>query len=143
MHDLGGVIMTPGTPGNLRRTLRPRGAVLVAVIIALVIMQLLAAGLVTAGSRDHDLTARRAETMRAFYAAEAGMNMALREVMVNADEDGDSGVGTISDDGAHANDPAIGGARVQVASTAGATSTTLTSAGRIGEARRSVAAILE
>lgn len=125
------------------RAHRPRrGTVLVAAIIALVVLQLLVAGLVTSGARDHDLTARRAETIRAFYAAEAGMNMALREVMVNADEDGDGGIGTISDDGSDANDPSVGGARTRVTAAAAAT-TTLTSDARTGEARKRIVAVLE
>ena len=33
------------------------------------------------GGRDHDLTVKRMDTLRAFYAAEAGMNIAIRELM--------------------------------------------------------------
>ena len=34
--------------------------------------------------------------MQAFYAAEAGMNMAIREMMVGRDEDGDGVIGAVS-----------------------------------------------
>ncbi|MFO0376143.1 MAG: hypothetical protein ACK51N_03750, partial [bacterium] len=57
-----------------------RGAVLVAVIVALVVLSLISVGLVTSGARDHDLMARRVEAMRAFYVMEAGLNMAVREL---------------------------------------------------------------
>lgn len=129
----------------LPRVRYPRGTVLIAVIVALVILQLVTVGVVTSGARDHDLAARRAETMRAFYAAEAGMNMALRELMHAADEDGDGGVGTISDDGNDANDPAIGGGsgRVHVTSAASGGMTTITSSARSGLARRALAAEIE
>lgn len=122
-----------------------RGTVLVAVVAALVLLQLIIVGVVVSGARDHDLTARRAETMRAFYAAEAGMNMAIRELMLDTDEDGDGGIGTVSDDSNDATDPAIGGGsgRVRVTSDMTGAVTTLTSNGRAGIARRSLAAVLE
>ena len=83
------------------------------------------------------------ETIRAFYATEGGMNLAIRELMINFDDDGDGGIGTISDDGNAANDPTVGSAQLEVtASTAGSV-TTLTAEGRSGNARRFATALLD
>lgn len=123
------------------RSLR-RGTVLVAVIVLLAIMQLIVATVVQGGGRDHDLTGRRAATMQAFYAAEAGMNMALREMMLAVDDDGDGGIGTISNDGNSNNDPTVGGARVSVSSSTTNAATTLSSTSRTGDAHRAIAAII-
>ena len=121
-----------------------RGAAVVAMIIVLLIIDLIIIRIVIGGARDHDLTVRRAETVQAFYAAEAGMNMAIREMMNNADEDGDTGIGSISDDGNAANDPTFGNAQVVVTrAPPAALPTTLTSQGRSGEARRDIEAVLE
>ncbi len=114
-----------------------RGTVLVAALVALIVLSLISVGLVTAGARDHDLTARRSETMRAFYAVEAGVNMATRELMNNADEDGDGTIGSISNDNSDASDPLIGIARVTVRKGTSGSNTTLTSVGRAGSATRS------
>lgn len=120
-----------------RRPVLRRGTVLVAAIVALIALSLMAVGLVTAGARDHDLTTRRSETMRAFYAMESGVNMALRELMNNADEDADGAVGSISNDTSDASDPFIGIARVKVLKGTSGADTTLTSVGRCGAAARS------
>lgn len=120
-----------------------RGTVAISMILTLVIVDLIIVGIVVGGARDHDLTVRRIETINAFYAAEAGMNMAIRELMMNADEDGDGAIGTISDDGNAANDPAIGQAQVLVTSVVVGSQTTLTSQGRAGEARRQIVTVVE
>ncbi len=73
----------------------PRGTILVAVVSALVVLQLLAVGLTLGGARDQDLTVRRVESARAFYAAESAVQMSLREMCLGLDEDADGGVGTI------------------------------------------------
>ncbi|MFN7020375.1 MAG: hypothetical protein ACK4WH_03480 [Phycisphaerales bacterium] len=115
-----------------------RGTVTIGLLLAFSLLMLAAVGVVGGGAHEHGLTARRAETMRAFYAAEAGMNMALREVFTNTDEDGDGTVGAISDDGDETNDPALPGARVAVSGSVSGATTTLRSTGRSGESRRSV-----
>lgn len=120
-----------------------RGTVAISMILTLIIVDLIIVGIVVGGARDHDLTVRRIETINAFYAAEAGMNMAIRELMMNADEDGDGAIGTISDDGNAANDPAIGQAQVLVTSVVVGSQTTLTSQGRAGEARREIVTVVE
>jgi hypothetical protein len=120
-----------------RRSSR-RGSVAAAMLIALILLQLVVAGMVLTGARDQDLMQRRAETVRAFYAAEAGMNMALREAMLGTDADGDGTVGTISDDSNSSNDPSLSGAQVLVTRTVVGGTTTLTSRGRCGAAVREI-----
>ena len=124
------------------RTLR-RGTAAVAVVIALVLLQLAVAGMVLGGARDHDLSARRLDTVRAFYAAEAGTNMAARELMSNTDADGDGTIGSISNDSNLTNDPQLGIARVYVTKTVVGTVTTITSRGRSGDSTRQVRITLE
>jgi hypothetical protein len=66
--------------------------------------------------------------------------------MNDADEDGDGGTGTISDDSDDGTDPTLGNARFVVtaaADTPAVGQTTLTSSGRSGEARRKMEAVLE
>ncbi len=122
---------------------RRRGAAAIAMVVMLVVVTVSVLGIVQGGSRDHDLTLRRMQTVHAFYAAEAGMNMAIRELMNNADEDGDGGVGSISDDGNDANDPALDSAQVVVTAVVTGPQTTLTSTGRSGAAVRKVEAVFQ
>jgi hypothetical protein len=112
-------------------------------VATLLTVNVIIIGIVLSGARDHDLGARRLETVRSFYAAEAGMNMAIREMMVDVDEDADGTVGTISDDANDANDPDLGSARVVVTESTVGAQTTLSSVGRSGDARREVQAVLE
>jgi hypothetical protein len=67
-------------------------------------------------------------------------------MMYDADQDGDGTIGTISDDSDDGTDPSVGNAQFVVtadADTPVAGQTTLTSAGRSGEARRQMKTILE
>jgi Tfp pilus assembly protein PilX len=119
-----------------------RGTVAIVLVVALVMLQLVVVGVVLSGARDSDLTARRVETMRAFYACEAGMNMAIREVYQGVDEDGDGSIGTLSGDEDDSNDPTVGSASFHVTRMVSGSDTTLTSAGRSGLARRSAEAVI-
>jgi Tfp pilus assembly protein PilX len=121
-----------------------RGVSILTVVALLLVLNLMIVGLVTGTGRDHDLTSRRMETVRAFYAMEAGVNMAMRELMESSDEDGDGMAGTISDDTDDGTDPSLsGGARVVVTLSTSGAETTLSSEGRAGEARRHAEAVLE
>jgi hypothetical protein len=120
-----------------------RGAAIVAMISVMLLIALVLVGLVLGGARDQDLSIRRLETIRAFYAAEAGANMAIRELMLNADGDGDGGIGTVSDDGNSANDPTVSSARFSVTKSTSGPQTTLTSEGRSGSANRKIEALLQ
>ena len=123
-------------------TTRSRGVAVVAVIVLLLVVDLVIVGVVLNGGRDQTLTVLRLDTEQAYYATEAGINMAIREIFESADEDGDGGIGSISDDGNAANNPTIGTASVYVqASTAGTVTTVLSrSSGR--EAHRHATATL-
>ncbi len=73
-----------------------RASAAVAIIIALVVLQIAVTGAVMSGGRDEDLTVRRVDTLRAFYASEGAMNMAIREYALQADESGDGTAGSIA-----------------------------------------------
>lgn len=118
-----------------------RGTVLVAVIVVLVVLQLLVIAVSVAGSRDQDLTVRRLEASRAYYAAEAVANMAIREVARNADEDGDGGIGTVFSNAPLAA-PTIGPGGASGVATTSVTSgvTTIFADSAAGVASRSISA---
>jgi len=121
----------------------------ISMVVVLMIIDLMIISMVVGGARDHDLTVRRMDTIRAFYAAEAGMNMAIRERMLDPpnDEDNDTGgadTGSISDDADDANDPGFGTPKnTQFVVTLSADKKTLTSTGRSGDAKREMEAFLE
>lgn len=120
-----------------------RGSIIVAIVVALVILQLVIVGVVALGARDQNLTTLRLEASKAQYAAESGMNMALREIYVGTDEDGDGGIGSISNDGNSANDPSVNGASIVVTMSVAGSVTTLTSTARTTNARRSITVTLQ
>lgn len=120
-----------------------RGATIVAMIATMLVIALVLVGLVLGGARDQDLSVRRLETLRAFYAAEAGTNMAIREMMLSTDFDADGTIGTISDDGNSANDPLVSGARVRVTKVVVGVQMTLSSEGRCGAAKRKIETVLQ
>lgn len=122
---------------------RRRGSAALGMVLALVVLQLVVVGVLLGGSRDHDLTVMRVEGTRAFYAADAGLAMGLREQMEGVDEDGDGGIGSISDDGDAGNDPDLGLARVFVEVDEGGGLSTLTAEGRSGAARSEQSLVLE
>jgi hypothetical protein len=126
-------------PNVHRGGLERRGAAGMAVVLMLVVLQLVVVCVVLAGARDQDMTVERVNASRAYYAADAGVQMAFREVMAQADYDGDGHIGSVSADGNSANDPSVGGASVAVTENLGA----LTSAGRAGSARRVLSASSE
>ncbi len=121
------------------RSTHRRAAAVVAMVITMMLMSLIMVGMVMGGARDQDLSLQRMDTIRAFYAAESGINMGTREFMVSADEDGDGAIGTISNDGNSANNPVIGMATVSVSSANSGGITTLTSVGTKGATVRNVA----
>lgn len=116
---------------------------LIAVVMALIVLQLVVVGVVYLGSREQSLTAFRLEASKAQYAAEAGMNMALREIYNAADEDGDGGIGSISNDGNSANDPQVNGASILVTATTAGATTTVTSTARTANTKRTITVTLQ
>jgi hypothetical protein len=135
MRDTGNIEVTRSRPNR-------RAIVAVAMIIILLFINLIIVGMVVSQARDHDLTVRRQQTVEAFYAAEAGVNMSIRELMVPGDEDNDGFTGSISYETPTYdpdNDPTLGNAQFYVSATG---NTILTSEGRSGEARRTMKAEL-
>lgn len=124
-------------------SLNRRGSAAVVMVILLIILNLMVVSLSVGLARDHDLTVRRVQTIEAAYAAEAGVNMSIRELMNGLDEDGNGTVGSISDDSDDATDPTLGRARVVVTLASGGGETTLTSDGRAGLTRRRMEAVLQ
>ncbi len=112
-------------------------------VVMLLLINIIILSIVLGGSRDHLLTQRRVETVQAFYAAEGGMNMAIRELLENSDEDGDGTIGSVSDDGNDGNNPDLGSASLRVTLEADSGQTTLTSQGESGDTHRAVKAVLE
>lgn len=126
--------MTRHAPSRRRR----RGTVAITVVVLMLLLELFVVGMVVTGGHDHDLTAQRMDTIQSMYAAEAGTNMAMREIYEDADEDGDGTVGSISDDANAANDPVVGGATVSVAKAINGTTLRLTSTASRGLADRRI-----
>ena len=123
-----------------------RAMVAVAMIVVLLTLDLIIVGFVVSAGRDHALTIRRLETVEAAYAAEAGVNMSIRELMLPADDDSDGTIGTISDDGDNGNDPTLGNAQFRVTIEVDVPvvgQSTLTSQGRSGGALRKMTAVVE
>ncbi len=119
-----------------------RGIVLIVLVVLVLVVELIVVSIVIGGARDHSLTVWRMQTVESFYASEAGINMAIREFVVAADEDGDTKIGGISDDGNAANDPTLGNAQLFVTAVTVGSETTLTSEGRSGETTRTSQAIV-
>lgn len=114
-----------------------RGTVVVAVIVALVVLQILVYAVSVAGSRDQDLTTRRLEAARSYYAAEAVVNMSLREIGRNQDEDGNGTIGTVFSSGTAPTIGTGGGSAWTTAVTSSGV-TTLTASGASGLATRTI-----
>jgi hypothetical protein len=119
-----------------------RGIAAVAVIVVLVIVDLIVVGVVLSEARGHEVTVQRLETVRAYYAAEAGMHMAMRELMLQENHDDDCAIGTISNDGIDANDPALGAASFMVTAIPSGSQYAIRSYGRSGDARREMSALV-
>jgi len=137
--------MGMGYRTNDRNHAARRGLIVVVMILLMIVVDLIIVGMVVSQARDHDLTVRRLQTTESLYAAEAGANMSIRELMLPADEDGDTGIGTISDDSNDATDPTLGNAQFVVTAapdTPIVGQTTITSEGRSGAARRRMQAVL-
>lgn len=108
----------PGTYSMVlqdRRSAR-RGSILVVTVVAMIILLMLVATVVLSGGREGEQSQLRFQEARAGYAADAGANMALREIRRNTDLDGDGAIGTISNDNNTGTDPTVGvgGAKVRV-----------------------------
>jgi hypothetical protein len=73
-----------------------RGGVLVGVLVALSLLLMMVGAVVLAGGRDASQSADRLGALRAQYNAEAAAAMAVRELVVGSDIDGNGTVGTFA-----------------------------------------------
>lgn len=80
------------------------------------------------GARDQEISVLRLDSVRAFYACEAAMNLAVREVMTSTDSDGNGAVGGIAN-------RTLSGATAS-ATAAGSAPVTITANGALRDARR-------
>lgn len=119
------------------------GSAAVAMLVVLAMLQIIVAAMVVSGARSNDLAVLRLDTARALYAAEAGANMAIRELMLELDEDEDGVIGSISDDGNPGNDPSLGPARITSTAVSAGGGVTITISGRSGAAVRRVEIVVE
>lgn len=121
----------------------PRGSAIVAILVALAMLQILVAAIVFSGTRSDTLSTLRLDAARSLYAAEAGANLAIREVVLNSDADADGGIGSISNDANATNDPAISGARVSVSASTSGEATTAIVTSTAGECARRITLTIE
>lgn len=125
-----------------RKSLR-RGVAAVAMVGVLLLVEVTLLSAVIGVRIDLTLAPARLDSVRAFYAAEGGMNMAIRELILETDADGDGTAGSISDDNNAGNNPTLGSADVSVALVTAGAVHTLTSEGRAGSARKVLNAQLQ
>lgn len=116
-----------------------RGTVVVAVVVALVMLQLVVYAVAVGGSREQNLTVRRLEAARTYYAAEAVANMAIREIARNVDEDANGTVGGVYSS-VTAPPIGVGGGTAWATASTTAGVTTVTVAGANGLATRTITA---
>ncbi len=124
-----------------RTTSERRGVASIALVIVLVIAEFAILALVLGGSRDQDLTVARVSAVQAFYAAEAGMNMAMREVMADEDYDGNGEIGGIASTASTL--AALHNANIAVSVASDGNAITLTSQSEHAQARRRFETSLE
>jgi hypothetical protein len=117
--------------------------VLIAVIVALVIVQIAVIGVVLNGRLDQRLTLDRMDAGKAQFACDSGIEMALRELYDGADEDGDGIVGGISDDSNSATGIIVNGCKVSVHRSDAAGVITLTATAVGTSASRSIQVTLQ
>lgn len=79
-----------------RHSVRERATAGVAMIGALVVLQVCVAAAAVMGARDQEVAALRLDAARAFYAAEAAANLSIREILGSTDADGDGNVGGVA-----------------------------------------------
>ena len=87
------------------------GSAAVSSVLVLILLQVVVVASIVVGTRDQDTTVHRLDSTRAFYAAEAAMNMGIREMMEYVDDDNDGQSGGVSNDGIPGTDVALATAR--------------------------------
>ncbi|TVQ54208.1 MAG: hypothetical protein EA377_06155 [Phycisphaerales bacterium] len=90
------VVQTSGSRHQRGKPTSRRGAAAVAMVVLMLLMALILVGMVLAGARQQEVGLSRVEAARAFYAAEAGLNVAARELVLDEDVDDNGQVGSIA-----------------------------------------------
>jgi hypothetical protein len=116
------------------RTGRARGGILLGAVILLVVLAVCAVTTGAVFSSALQAYAVSADSTCALYAADAGIELALKEYTNHTDVDGDGTVGSISNDGNDGNNPYLGNARILVGFSGGV----MTATGSYGAAVRRI-----
>lgn len=114
-----------------------RGAI-VAAMLMLIVLTLAVGVVVLAGADDQQLAAQRVQGLRSRYAVDSAAGVAIKELKSNLDVDGDGVVGTVSDDGASATDPAVAGTRFWVGKSTVSGTTTISAHASNADADRAI-----
>jgi hypothetical protein len=128
-----------GRKEGRKRDDRARGVVLLGALGAFLVLAILAAAAAAVLPAGQQAAFVSADSTLSFYAADAGIEMALKEHSSGIDLDGDGTVGGISSDGNSSNDFFVGEAWVHVDVDNG----TFTSTGCRGEARRRIEVVVQ
>jgi hypothetical protein len=91
-----------------------RGGILIGAVIVLVVLAVFAATTGAIYASGLQAYAVSADSTCALYAADTGIELALKEYLAGADLDGDGTIVGISDDNNDANNPALGNGRILV-----------------------------
>lgn len=86
---------------------RRRGSVLLVALLVVVMLSIIVTSVIASGENEMERTVTQVQGDRALFAAESVANIAVKELMANADFDGDGTVGSVSNDNNDANDPAL------------------------------------
>lgn len=134
-------MLVVSAPDESRIHLR-RGIAIVAMVGIMLLGEVVLVTSLMAVRHDQMLATYRLDSVRAFYAAEAGMNLAIREVMADADEDGDGTIGSVSDNDTDEDDVVLGVATLRVIRTDSPEDFVLRADARCGMSRTSLEASL-
>jgi len=118
-----------------------RGAASIALVMVLIIAQFAILAMVLNSSRDQTLAVSRVSSVQAFFAAEAGINMAIREAINDEDFDGNGVVGGITSTSDTLD--ALHGASIDVTASVVGSDFTLASLGTLADARHAFQMNLE
>lgn len=95
-------------PMHRRSTSERRGIAVISFVVALLVIGMFSLWTLQLSATSAISYMGHFNSTGAFYAAESGLEMALKEISDGNDSDSDGVIGTISDNGTDADDPALG-----------------------------------
>lgn len=107
-----------------------RGIAGITAVAIVVVLNVSITAAAVSGARDQEVSRLRLDAVRAFYAAEAAVNLATREAMLNADSDANGTIGGVAS-------RTISGATLS-ATASGSGPYSIVAQGTMGEARRRI-----